>query len=151
MAKLELTVDVAAPPERTFAVFTDLEKAPETVDGIVKLELLTEGPVGAGTRFRETRIMFKRECTEEMEITEFEPGERYAVEAETCGSHFRTVFTFAPSGEGTRVTMTTGTKALTFFAKLMSPLGGLMMGPVKKVMLADMEALKAAAEAGPAE
>lgn len=154
MARIALSLDVAAPPGRTFEVFTDLEKAPERVAGIVKLELLTDGPVGKGTHFRETRIMFKREATEEMEITAFEQGKSYAVEAESCGAHFKTVFTFTPftptSGDaGTRVDMLTETRALTFFAKLMTPLGALMIAPMKKVMLADMQALKTAAEQAP--
>jgi len=149
MARLALSLDVGAPPERTFDVFTDLEKAPDRVEGIVKLDILTDGPVGKGTRFRETRIMFRREATEEMEITEFETGKRYAVEAESCGAHFKTTFTFAASSTGTRVDMVTETRALTFFARLMSPLGALMMAPMKKVMLADMKNLKAAAEKQP--
>jgi hypothetical protein len=65
-------------------VFTDLDGAAERVDGIQKLEKLTDGPVGLGTRFRETRRMFRKEAAEEMEFTAFEPGRSYGVCCDAC-------------------------------------------------------------------
>ena len=64
---------IEAEPEQVFLLFTDIEKFPENLSGIERVELLTAGPVGVGTRFKETRIMFKRETTEEMEVTRFDP------------------------------------------------------------------------------
>ena len=59
---------VTRPVEDVFAVFTDLHRAAERIRGIERLEVLTDGPVGKGTRFRETRIMFRREATEEHRV-----------------------------------------------------------------------------------
>ena len=146
MARITLTKDIEAQPERVFAVFTDFEKAPQAVTGIERLELLTDGPVGKGTRFRETRIMFKREATEEMEITAFDPGQGYTVEAESCGSHFKTDFRFVPIGRGTRVEMEVDCKPTTFMAKVMSPISALMMGPMKKCIQKDFDDLRAHVE-----
>ena len=51
---------VDAPPEVVFAHASDFRRAPEFITAIAKMEILTSGPVGAGTRFRETRMMFGR-------------------------------------------------------------------------------------------
>ena len=69
MAGFVMTRHVSAPQAMVFEYVTDLRRAPERISGITKMEVLTEGPIRAGTRFKETRMMFKRECTEEMEMT----------------------------------------------------------------------------------
>ena len=136
-----------APQADVWAVLTDLEHAPQRVSAIKRLEILTDGPVGKGTRFRETRIMMKREATEEMEITEWNPSSSYAVECESCGAHFRSVISCKPAPDGgTIVEMTMTTKPITFLAKLMSPLGKLMAGACAKAFEQDLEELKRAAE-----
>lgn len=144
--KLTITKRIERPVAAVFGVFTDLANAPKRIHGIKKLEVLTPGPVGVGTRFRETRIMFKREATEEMWITAFEPNRSYSVGGESCGCKFLTEFRFTPEGGGTRVDVEMRTLATTFFAKLMAPLGALMSGPMKKCFDQDLEDLKGALE-----
>ena len=131
-----------------FEVFTDLSRAEERISAIVKLEILTDGPVGVGTRFRETRRMFKRESTEEMEVTDLEPGASYAIGGEACGCAYLTDFQFEEDGLATNVNVHFSSRSLTFMAKIMSPVGLLMMGAVKKAFDKDLEELKAAAESG---
>jgi len=147
VSRLELTTQVNAPPDRAFEFFTDFERAPERIPQIKRLEVLTDGPVGKGTRFRETRVMFGKEATETMEVIDFQPGKRCAIGCDTCGSRFETVFTFRPEGGGTRVDQVTTCKPVTFMAKVMSPLGMLMMGSMKKLMQQDLEGMKKAIEA----
>ena len=146
MARIVITKQVDAPVQSVFDVFTDIEKAADRISGIRRIEKITEGPVGKGTRFRETRIMFKKEATEELEITDFDPGRHYAVGCEACGCRFETVFRFQPDGRGAKVEMEMNSRPVTLFAKLMSPLSALMMGSMKKAMEKDMDELKAAAE-----
>lgn len=138
---------VAASPHVTFAIFTDLEHAADRVSGIKKLEVLTPGPVGVGVKFRETRIMFGKEATEQMEITAFEPDRGYSVGSETCGCRFTFDFRFEPEGNGTRVTSAFRSEPMTLMAKIMGALTGWMMkGMMKKCLHQDMSDLKAAAE-----
>ena len=87
MSSVTIEIDVNASPGRTFEVFTDLANTGNIVRGIKKMEILTEGPVGTGTRFRETRVMMGKEATEEMEITEFQRGELFVHEAKSHGCH----------------------------------------------------------------
>jgi hypothetical protein len=81
-----------------------------------------------------------------MEFTAFEPGKLYTVGCESCGCEFESTFRFEEDGSGTKVEMNMSTRPITFFAKIMSPLGALMMGSMKKAMDKDMEELKTVAE-----
>jgi polyketide cyclase/dehydrase/lipid transport protein len=140
---------VAAAPERTFAVFSDLEHAADRVAGIKSLELLTPGPIGKGTRFKETRVMFGKEASETMEITDFQPGSSYTTEAASCGCHYKSTLDFVPAANGTRVVFSMTSTPQTFMAKLMMPLMSMMMtGAMKKCMLADFKDLAGVAESG---
>ena len=144
---LQIDTFVNAPPERVFALATDFEHAAERVSAIVRMEMLTDGPVGLGTRFRETRVMFKREATEEMTVVEWEPPLRYVLGAESCGSRYRSELRCTPEGEGTRFSMSFEAEPQTFFAKVM---GFLMKGMIKKMgemCLKDLEDIGRAAEA----
>ena len=95
------TKRINAPLEIVWEVMSDLENAADRIDAIVKLEILTEGPVGQGTRFKETRIMFKKEATETMEITAWDPPNSYTTEADGCGCHYTSVITCEADGDGT--------------------------------------------------
>lgn len=129
-------------------MFTDLAKAEERVEPILKLELVTEGAVRKGTVFRETRVMFGKEHTEEMTISDFSSPESYTVKAGSCGAEYTSVISFTPENDGTTVSMEFTSKPTTLGAWLMSPLGFLMKGTMVKMIRADFEALKAVAESG---
>jgi hypothetical protein len=146
MTRFTTTRTVQASLERTFEAFTDLRHAAENIRGIKKLEVLGQGPVGVGTRFRETRVLFKREATEEMEITAFERPSHYTVSAETCGSLFTTTFRSTPENSGTRVDLELVVEPITTFAKLVSPLGKLMLGSCMKQFEGDLDDMTAVAE-----
>jgi hypothetical protein len=151
MQPISVTKRVEAPVSQVFTTFTDLASAPERVQGIVEMELLTDGPVGIGTRFRETRVMFGKRATEEMEIVAFERDKSMLVQASSHGSEYLSKFTFDAKGDATDVTMTFNAKPITVMAKLMSPLGKLMAGTMKKCVEKDLEDLKRCVESGGGE
>jgi carbon monoxide dehydrogenase subunit G len=146
MATFALSKKIDAPPAAVFNVFSDLANAAGRIKAITKIEVIPPGPVGVGTRFKETRMMFGKECTEEMEITAFDPGHSYEVTGHTCGVDICTVFHFSPEGDGTRVDVDHRTRATSFFGKLMKPMGFLMKGLLKKCIDQDLEDLKKVAE-----
>jgi hypothetical protein len=138
---------INAPQQRVFHIFTDLRRAAERVKAINSLEVLTDGPIARGTRFRETRTMFGRSATETMEITAFDAPNSYSVGCDSCGARYTTVFTFKPQGQSTRVEMSFSIEARSFMARLFKPLGRLMMGQLRKCLDADLNDLQRAAEA----
>ena len=149
MDPIRVSRHVAAPPERVFALASDFPNAADHVEAIVRVEMLTDGPVGVGTRFRETRVMFKKEASEEMEVVEFEPPSRYVVTADSHGARYRTTFSFEPERGGTRVGFEFHAEPYTMAAKLMAKtMGKLMMGTLVKCVESDLDDIKAHAEAG---
>ena len=143
MSTLIMSTDVAAPIEKVFEVYSDLAKLVERIPGITALEILSEGPFGEGTRWRETRLMFKKEAVEEMWVTGFKPSESYTVEAQSHGMLYQTLYEFTPEGDGTKVSWTFKGTPQTFGAKLTAPIFGLLFtGVMKKCMQGDLEALR---------
>lgn len=141
MAKLELSRRIEAPRERVFEVFTDFDHAADRISAIKRIEVLTDGPAGKGTRFRETRIMFGKEATETMEVTDFQPNRSYTVCANSCGAIFESTFTFTPEGSATQVVMTVTTRPVTMLAKVATLFSFLCAGMMKKMMAQDMDDL----------
>jgi hypothetical protein len=147
MTSFVVTKRIEAPPETVFDVATDLAHAAEHVRGIEKIELLTPPPIGVGTRWRETRKMMGREATETLEITAFDRPRKYVAGCESCGCYFESTFNFVQRAGGTDVTLDVHTQALTLMAKIMSPLGNLMMGKtMRKLLDDDLEDVKRVAE-----
>jgi hypothetical protein len=149
MVDIKVAMHVVAPRARVFDVFSDLTQAQARVAGIKRLELLTSGPIAKGTRWRETRVMFGREATEEMVISDYAAPSFYEAAAESHGSKYCSRFDFVPDGDGTQVTMTFRSTPRSVPAKIMTAvLGGAMKKSFEKLMRKDMEDLKAVAETG---
>ncbi|MEU7073657.1 SRPBCC family protein [Streptomyces narbonensis] len=91
---------VAASPGRVWESITDLRDMPRVLSGVQKVEVLTEGGFGVGTRWRETRKMLGKEATEEMTVTECVPPDRYVTVAESHGMHYESEITLHADGEG---------------------------------------------------
>ena len=147
--QIEVSRQINAPLDQVFEAFTDLANAPERISGIVSVELLTDGPMREGTRWKETRKMMGKEATETMWITRFDPPNCYVAEAESCGTHYVSTLSFEEADGGTLVTMTFEGKPVTFVAKLFSLLMGWMMkGAVRKMVGQDLEDLGGVCEKG---
>jgi hypothetical protein len=142
---------INAPPEAVFAAAIDFPSAPQRIRGIKKMEMLTQGPVGVGTRFRETRVMFGREATETMEVVDFQAGRSYTLRAASCGCEYRTAVSVRPTEGGSEITFDFSGRPLTFSGKVMGVLMGWMMkGACVKAIKHDLADLKAAVEKGAA-
>ena len=145
--KLAFEETIRAPQRVVWELITDLHGAPARISSIVALEVLTHGPVGRGTRFRETRVMFGRKATEELEVTQFDAPHTYTVEADSCGVRFVSTYTLRESGGTTVLRLDIRTAPRTLFAKLMAPLGALFAGAMRKEIARDNAELRQAAEA----
>lgn len=144
--RVAVEIFVNAPPERVFAVTSDIPRWPDVIGAITRIDMLTPGPVAAGTRFREVRTMFGREAVEEMTVAEFTPPEHFALTAENHGTRFKAIHTFAREGAGTRLRLDFEGVPLTLAARLLRPLGSRMKRSVMRQLEADLAGLKRAAE-----
>ena len=127
---------------------TDLEGAPRVLRGIEAVEVLTPGPFGVGTRWRETRRMFGRSATEEMTVTAVEPHRSYTVEASGPGVRYVSGLAFVPSaGGGTDVTATFGGRPTTTVARVLAALTArLGRRAVARALEQDLDDIATAAE-----
>lgn len=148
MPKFSLSQTIHAPRDRVFSLASDFSQAASFIEGIKAVDLLTEGAIAVGTRFRETRVMFGKEATEEMSVSEFLPPERYELTAESCGIRYCSTFVFSEWGDATKVSMTFEGRPLTFMAKAMAFMMAPMMRLCRKACLQDLEDLKREAEKG---
>jgi len=106
MATFEMTEWVARPPKVVFQFVTDSANAPEVNDSVLRMEKLTDGPVGVGTRYQETRLMDGKEQQADLEVVAFENGSWYTVRNETQGIETVYEYKFSPELDGTRIDLT---------------------------------------------
>ena len=145
-SSISITRTIAAPPSAVYAESTNVAQWAEIIPAIDKIEILTTGPIKIGSRFKETRLMFGRPATEEMEFIEMDEPNGYVLLAESHGSRYRTEYKFESVAEGTRLTMTFNAEPLTFFAKIMSVLMKPMLKKMMQLCGKDLDALKAHVE-----
>ena len=99
------TVEIARPPDEVFAFVTDPTKLSAWQDA-EEVQQLTEGPVRAGTRFREVHKAAGRRRVELTEVVECDPCRLFHIRVvEGPPVDGRWEFAPTPAG-GTRVTLT---------------------------------------------
>ncbi len=153
--RMQLSTHIDAPADAVFAAASDFPNATEMVGGIDAVEMLspaTDGSAsGVGTRFRETRTMFGKQATEEMQVSAFDPPRSYTLSAVSCGVQFDSTVEVIPDGAGCRLGYDIVGVPTTLFARvvgaIMSPM---MKGGMRKAMEKDLSDIKAYIESGPA-
>jgi|RhiMetdeSRZDD1v2_1073273.scaffolds.fasta_scaffold91240_5 uncharacterized protein YndB with AHSA1/START domain len=78
MIKLTASIEIAAAPADVIKFIAEPANAPKWMKALDVAELLTPGPIGPGTRFREVQNAGGERIESICEITELEPGRRYA-------------------------------------------------------------------------
>ena len=144
--KISVQETISASTQAVYDAMIDFLGRPDVLPAVMKCEVLTEGDVAVGTRFRETREMFGREASEEMEITELVPGEAVLLEAHSHGMHYLTRYAVAAAGEGATLTVTFEGRPETLMARLMGFVAKMFEGATAKALKQDLGALRASVE-----
>jgi uncharacterized protein YndB with AHSA1/START domain len=144
----ELTIQ--APPEKVFDAMTNLEQSRLWMNGLVRMEKLTQGEFGVGTEFRETRKMFGKEASEHFEVTSCEHPKRLALRVDgTKGASGKGEYFFhyelTPEGGCTRLHVLAEVRMEGFFSNM---IGRVFLGTFKKACDKDLSALKTFVEQG---
>ena len=121
MSGFEMNEWITRTPKEVFDFITSSENAPKVTSSIVNMVKLTEGIVGVGTRYRETRLMNGKEHSTELEVVAYEPDQRYAMKNLIEGIETIYHYSFKPEKEGTRIELVCEVKA-TGLKKLMAPI-----------------------------
>ena len=148
MKELVVTQDSVATPARVWEVLTDLDNATARISAIKKVERLDGGSgFEVGTSWRETRTMFGKKATEDMTVTEVDPGRSYKTEARSHGAHYLSTHSVDPIEGGSRISMKFGAEPTGTIAKIFSvTIGRLFDNFTRKALVKDLVEIAAAAE-----
>lgn len=146
---LSLTQHIQASPEKVWSVITDIPGSAATLSGVDSVQLLTDGPYGEGTRWKETRKMLGKAETVEMWVAEAEQNRSTTVKAVQGGADYTTRFSLAPSSGGTDLTLTFGAEVIkpTAASRILMLLFGRMgLAATRRALAKDLTEIAAKAE-----
>lgn len=150
MKPVILSVNVAAPPARVWSIVTDIENATTNLPAIKRLEFIGPARQGPGTRWRETRVCFGREVTEELVISEWRPPHEYVVTTQHRGSANRCAVRVRAVGTGAQLEYEFSITAHTLVARVASTLMlPFIEKAIRKALSDDLDALKQRCESHP--
>ena len=143
MGSIHLSVSINATPETVFAVVSDVENSPDRIDWYEKVDMLTDGPVRVGTKWRETRRMNNKQSVEEWEMMAFDSPNYFSAYCDSQGYDVEWTMRVDAEGDGSRLTLGMATRPRTFIGKLLTPVEWLMSGVCKRMVRKDLESTKA--------
>jgi carbon monoxide dehydrogenase subunit G len=144
-----LTQHVHASPEKVWSIISDIPAFAETLSSVESVQMLSDGPYGEGTRWKETRSMKGRSETVEMWVAQCDPPHSTTVKALQNGADYTTELTLAERNGGTDLTLTFGADVLrpTWLTRIMLTLfGGMGMAMTRKALAKDLAEIAAKAE-----
>lgn len=146
--EVSVSIDIEKPLEEVWQAITDFRNCFNYIKSISKLEVIDEpNDTLIGFKWKETRVMFGKEATETMWITDYAENEYYRTRAESHGSVYITTLSVEPLDKQTRLTMAFSAEAQTFFVKLFSScMGFVIKGSMKKALMKDLEDIKSHVE-----
>lgn len=146
MTTIRISRQIHASKARVFSVVADIRNFSMALPHIERYEFLTEQQSGVGTRFRETRLMGKREMATELKVTEYDPDNRVRMVAENHGTVWDTIFTTDEQNGTTELTMIMDAKARRLLPRMMNRL---IRGMITKAVARDMDLVKEYCESRP--
>ena len=99
------TITIARRPAEVFAYLAHFENVPLWNYAISDTRKTSSGPVGVGSRYRQTRTLPTR-SEETFGVTEFEPDRRLSIRGSLGPFHGDVTYQLAPAGSGTALTNT---------------------------------------------
>ena len=139
MTQFTTSRNINAPIERVFEAISDPSKFSEAVPHILNIEFLSDVKKGAGTKFRETRLMGKKEATTELEITECIDNDRIRIVTDSNGTLWDTVMSVKQADGHVQLNMAMDAQTSGFFANIMVKM---IKGMIQKALEKDMDCLK---------
>jgi carbon monoxide dehydrogenase subunit G len=101
VARFDLTIDVARPPDTVFALLTDVERLPEWQESAVSASV--DGDVRVGSVIGEQRRFMGRDVSTKDEVTAYEPPRRFDLRSRGGPVSYEIHHTLEPDGAGTRL------------------------------------------------
>lgn len=133
--KVSTDIYIEQPVERVWQAITDIENCQAMISGIIGLEVLYQPDNQfVGLKWKETRLMFGKEATETMWVTDAVENKYYQTRAESHGSVYISRLSVESQGSGTVLTMAFTGQAQSLIMKILS----LLMTPFMKKPMVNM-------------
>jgi carbon monoxide dehydrogenase subunit G len=140
MPRFQHAIAISAPPERVWEILVDVERWPDRIPTVDRVERLDDGPLAIGGR---TRLAQPRLPEAVWTVTELTSGTAFTWTSTSPGVHITASHLVEPSLEGSRLTLTL------HLAGWLAPAGWLMTRSLsKRYVETEAASIKAAAEAG---
>ena len=141
-------VSIDSDKSTVWQIIGDIENSSTNIDTIKEIEILEKASDGlTGLKWRETRIMFGKEATEVMWITDWGENTFYQTRAESHGAIYISRLEIDQINSGCVLKMSFDSQAESFGAKFWDILfGKLMKKSTEKSLLTDLLDIKRIAE-----
>lgn len=119
MAEFHRHVVIDRPRTHVWEFITDPSNASRWMPNLTSIEVITEGPLGVGSKYRETRRFKGRDNTSEIEVTAWEPPIVYAAGTPYAGAFFEYRYQLSsPTETSTHLELIATARARTILGKL---------------------------------
>ncbi len=143
--RLETNVTIYRPVDEVLSFITDIASFARWSENTVEAVQTSDGPLGIGTTCRIISRAMGRTITHEFEVTEYRPGERYAVQSTSGPFPMSVTYTVEQVPEGTRL----HTVSEADLPGILGLAGTVMRGRVQKQIDTDHLNLKQLLESAP--
>ena len=140
MASFRHTVTVPRTPDEVFPWLFEEDKVPQWTGSLDGYAVLGDGPLGTGTRIRQTLEVSGHKVDVEMELTRYEPPREAESRFTMSGLDVVTTYTLSPNGGGTDLTQTLDGRASGFKARMLVPV---VQPRLEAKLTQDLERLRA--------
>jgi hypothetical protein len=145
---IEIEVPVAQTDAFTYVAENYFENHHRWNPAIIELTKLTDGPVGVGTRGRETRRFVVKQPAD-FEVTAYDPPHHFAFTNTTGAFALDRSYTFEPAPAGTLITVSMQMGARKPIARVLLPIVGGTIGKQVRSNIARLRDLLSAEAASP--
>jgi len=148
--KVDVNIEIAKSRQVIWQHITDIENSAKMISGIQGIGILHRPQQSlVGLKWQETRIMFGKQATEIMWVTEAVEDEYYCTQAQSHGAVYNTKLALTDAGSDTRLTMSFSGQGQTWLAKIISACMGIFIkGSMKKALYKDLADIKQYLEQG---
>ena len=142
--KVSVDIEIAKPKNLIWSAITDIENCSNFISSIIDLQILNNPEDGlVGLKWKETRLMFGKEASETMWITDSVTNKYYCTRAESHGSVYITKLSLSETGNNTLLTMLFTAEAQSPLVKIMSAFMGVFIkSSMRKALSKDLEDIK---------
>jgi carbon monoxide dehydrogenase subunit G len=103
MNGFEFSEYIAKPPNEVFDLISNPANGSKFLENIKECKKLTDGPIGVGSKFRETRLMDGKEASTDLRVSAYEPPAHVGISSEVEGIKVEYHYHLAAEAGGTRV------------------------------------------------